>query len=697
MSLLTPGVYLREVDVAPPPRASMSVAGFVGQAERGPVNLPQVLTSWGQYRDVFGDFIGHGYLPYAVFGFFLNGGERCHVVRVAHQATVAARATLPARARPDQQSSTQQPSAAIGLEAISPGAWGNAVSVTAEAESSRDILLTRLAADAPAGQPDAALQSVAGLAVGDRVTLIHPQLADAQKLTLAGIDVSQRRVTFVEQLRRAFPVGSSVLGRGFRLRVRYEPGGQLVREEVFDDLSLDERGERYFVEVINGPPEAVDFVQRMRQGYSILVRVTDPGANPAPDTPRPEATTVTLGEGADAPNRLDWRYFTGYDGEQYFEPDPPPRAPTGPRGPGVVRWGLAALEPREEIGLVAIPDLALADLFDPTLGIEVPPDGLVFAEIPPGTLPADRLVNLRAGQLDLLRHCERLGDRFAILDSPRGAEVGRGASRIEDWPSSFQFLPSARNAALYYPWIQEQRSDFGGRELLIPPSGHVAGIYARSESERGVGRAPANELLHGIVNLEACLSDAEQAVLNPRGINCLRALPGRGLRVWGARTLSLDPRWRYVNIRRVGLTIVKQILTSLQWTVFEPNDRRLWNRIVATLTLLLRDLFLSGALAGSTAAEAFGVRCDETTNPPESVALGRVITEVRFAPARPAEFIVVTITRTAESISAREQAPGGREGGEPRCPAGTAIRTAPSASRWSWAASRWPASPSAPA
>jgi hypothetical protein len=183
----------------------------------------------------------------------------------------------------------------------------------------------------------------------------------------------------------------------------------------------------------------------------------------------------------------------------------------------------------------------------------------------------------------------------------------------------------------------------------------VAGIYSRSEQARGVGKAPANEVLQGAVELEFCLDDAEQSLLNPKGVNCLRSFPGRGLRVWGARTLSPEPLSVYVNVRRVVLSIVKNIIVNLRWTVFEPNDRQLRDRITASLTLFLNGLFASGALVGASAKEAFFVKCDEETNPPEVVDLGQLVTEVGVAPERPAEFILVTIKRSPGSLSVFER------------------------------------------
>ena len=280
--------------------------------------------------------------------------------------------------------------------------------------------------------------------------------------------------------------------------------------------------------------------------------------------------------------------------------------------------------------------------------------GIIFGAISPEALTFDTLQNLQNGQRDLLRHCETMGDRFAILDAPPGLEVGKGSARIEEWPHLFQGLSNNKYGALYYPWIKEKAADFDGRELFIPPSGHLTGVYARTEQARGVGQTPANEILRGVIELEFAVSNTEQDLLNPRGVNCLRMFPGRGLRVWGARTLSPDPLWRYVNVRRVYLAIVKYIQLNLQWTVFEPNDRQLWAKITASLTLFLRGLFLQGALAGTTPDDAFFVQCNDETNPPEVVARGEVVAAIGFAPARPAEFILVTIKRTTAALSVSE-------------------------------------------
>jgi phage tail sheath protein FI len=660
LNFQTPGVYIREVEVAPPPAVRMDVAGFVGQAERGPLNYPQPLTSWGQFRDIFGDFTGYSYLAYSVFGFFRNGGVRCYVVRVAHENSTRAAAKLKGRGVE-----------AVRVSAIDEGAWGNSLTVEVEPGSSRELVLTELAADVKKGDKGATFKSVAGLSgagpqpgdEADTVTLVHRRDPVREKLTIKWIDYKTGEVKFDSPVASdtGFPRGSGVVGRGVKLVFRYRPGGVLVREEVFDNLSLSEAHERYFVALINGDPEERDYAKRIRKGQSILARVEDLAAQKGAAGPRLDAVDENdkgaqpRGGGGDDPSLLDARYFTGDDAGAYFRPRPTDATAAEAAEIAEKLFGLAAFEAVEEIGSVAVPDLILPDFYKLIPPTQISESGIIFSRLPVAGLTPDKLPNLKTGQGNLLSHCQKMGDRFAVLDSPRGAETGRGANRIEEWPDHFRLAPYSKYGALYYPWLREKAADFSGRDLFVPPSGHVAGIYARVENREGVGRAPANEPLDGVVEFEFCLNDAAQAVLNPKGVNCLRSFPGRGLLVWGARTLSPDPLWRYVNVRRLSLAIIKQILVNLRWTVFEPNDAALWRKIVATLTTYMRDLFRRGALAGAKPEESFFVKCDAETNPPDVVAAGQAVTEIGFAPARPAEFVYVTIKRTTESVSVRER------------------------------------------
>ncbi len=243
----------------------------------------------------------------------------------------------------------------------------------------------------------------------------------------------------------------------------------------------------------------------------------------------------------------------------------------------------------------------------------------------------------------MLAHCAREGNRFAILDSlPKDALPGNSVEGVLKQRESLTIGQAEPvNGALYFPWLRNLNGRF------VPPCGHVGGIFARTDARVGVFKAPANEEVFGVMDLDANIDDAVQGQLNPEGVNCLRAFPRRGIRVWGARTLSRDLNWRYVNVRRLFLTLRRWIDLNMTWANFEPNEPRLWVRIQRELTTYLSKLLQEGALQGATPAEAFYVKCDSETNPPELREVGQVVTEIGLAPQSPAEFIVVRIIHRA--------------------------------------------------
>jgi len=244
-----------------------------------------------------------------------------------------------------------------------------------------------------------------------------------------------------------------------------------------------------------------------------------------------------------------------------------------------------------------------------------------------------------AGQTDpaiqdaVLSHCENMRYRFAILDSPEVIEKG-GVDK----------LPKPRDSkygAYYFPWL-EVYDPYKGN-VFQPPSGYMAGVYARVDAERGVHKAPANELVRGALGLKYNITKGEQDILNPKGINCIRAFSNRGIRVWGARTVSSDASWRYINVRRLFNMVEQSIEIGTQWAVFEPNDQRLWKRITRDLTAFLMRLWRQGALFGATPEQAFYVKCDAETNPPEVIDAGQLICEIGMCPVKPAEFVIFRI------------------------------------------------------
>jgi hypothetical protein len=185
----------------------------------------------------------------------------------------------------------------------------------------------------------------------------------------------------------------------------------------------------------------------------------------------------------------------------------------------------------------------------------------------------------------------------------------------------------------------------------VPPSGHMAGIWARTDNERGVHKAPANEVVRGAITIEINITKNEHDLLNPVGINCIRAFPGRGIRVWGARTLSSDPAWKYINVRRLFNYLEKSIQVNTDWVVFEPNDRELWSKIRRTIAGFLVMEWRKGALFGSTPSEAFYVKCDDETNPAEGISLGQVVCDIGVAPVKPAEFVIFRLQQLEAGVS----------------------------------------------
>ena len=188
----------------------------------------------------------------------------------------------------------------------------------------------------------------------------------------------------------------------------------------------------------------------------------------------------------------------------------------------------------------------------------------------------------------------------------------------------------------------------------FPPGGHIAGIYARSDTERGVHKAPANEIVKGANDLKFILTKGEQAILNPRGINVIRSFKGRGILVWGARTCLIDPLWKYINVRRLFIYIEKSIEKGTQWVVFEPNNERLWSRVIATITQFLTGVWRDGALMGTKPEEAFFVKCDRSTMTQDDIDNGRLICIIGIAPTKPAEFVIFRIAQWAGGSASKE-------------------------------------------
>jgi len=305
-----------------------------------------------------------------------------------------------------------------------------------------------------------------------------------------------------------------------------------------------------------------------------------------------------------------------------------------------VAQGLAALESLDEIAIVAAPGFA---------------DAVSYT--------------------DLIAHCEKMNDRVAIFDPPEQVTKidqltqvavpkeapapraeGGAKPRVRAADADSDGLRPAQSdkgvGAFYFPRIIVRNPLSQDGELVaVPPSGHIAGIWARTDATRGVHKAPANEVILGALNVTRRVTRAEQEVLNPAGVNCIRFFPTEGIRVWGARTIAPEAsEWRYLNVRRLFNMIEESIAEGTRWVVFELNDRPLWQSIKRDVSAFLRTIWHDGALMGRTAEQAFFVQCDEETNPPESIDQGRVIIKVGIAPVKPAEFIVFRIGQYAGGV-----------------------------------------------
>ena len=259
----------------------------------------------------------------------------------------------------------------------------------------------------------------------------------------------------------------------------------------------------------------------------------------------------------------------------------------------------------------------------------------------------------------LLSHCELLGDRIAILDGPQSAEINAlcqvatvdadEKDKDKDKAAGLRARISDRGyGAMYYPWLVVRDPFNPAKTIEVAPSGHLAGVYARSDSERGVHKAPANESIRGALNITYNCTDSEQGELNSHSVNVIRFFRSEGVRVWGARTLAASAsEWRYINVRRLFTMIEESIANSTRWVVFEPNDQRLWKAIVRDVSSFLKSLWRDGALMGTSPEQAFFVKCDEETNPTDVIDAGRVVIEIGIAPVKPAEFVIFRIGQHA--------------------------------------------------
>jgi uncharacterized protein len=602
---LAPGVFVEEVSFRSKSIEGVptSTTGFAGLTHYGPVQYqggpratePRLVTSYVEFERIYGglDTLSDlddrlPYLAHAARAYFLNGGRRLYVARIfrppaADNGVAAADVAIP----------SPTPSVAR-FRARWPGAAGN-VTVTVSAVRSGDVGI-----HTPAGA--ARVSNIVGTGTILEITdPAAPQPGPTTPLTVASLrflkvdDDGQQH--FLDSAGAEKP--PSVTDWLLPVQVNVTVGGGPDRQDFYPRLGLAELGRRAIQKVLAlDSPEDEDCMVWFEYDFSSA------STNPihvlrglVGEQGRPEKK-FALQHGSDGtfPGVLDF-------GGKEADPDHAERKATG----------LEALAEVDDIAIVALPDAGSIE--DPDLRFTV--------------------------TQGLIAHADKCRYRIAVVDGPRGASM----NSIRAFRGNFD----STRAALYHPWIEVL--DPNGptvpgvptQKLELPPCGFVAGIYARSDITRGVFKAPANEVVYGLTKFEMNINQGRNEVLNPEHVNSLRYFPGRGNRVWGARTLSSDPEWLYVPVRRLFIYLEHSIDKATQWAVFEPNNEALWRNISRTVKDFLEIQWRNGALLGSTPDEAYFVACDRSTMSQNDLDNGRLICLVGVAPVKPAEFVIFRI------------------------------------------------------
>lgn len=643
----TPGVFIEEIPATGPiSGVGTSTVAFIGPALSGPTNVPTRFTNWTQFKTTFGDYpvnpANRFYTPYAVNGFFNNGGTIAYMVRVGNAQT--------AKLSLNDRASTGS-AATLVATALKDGSAGNSIQVevrsaqivatNGDATKNAAVLKAR-AAVATASGTTITLQNASDASLfrsGDIITIEGStertqisQVLGAQLTLMSALTTSFGSTAFVRIAdlvvsQKTFRIQNSTgIEAGSVISLLQAPSTTLEPHVVASLING-------FVTLDNGLTNAYVLTQAAAQA---VITTTEFTLNVTQSSAQPPVSEQFLNLSMDSRHS---RYFGRIINSTLVSVTLPtaPNTQIPPVNiPAVLSPTNLAGGVDDQLGAIGVTQYqdALSALTAIT-DVE-----LVCLSVREGIDPAV----LSAIQAAAVNHCELMGDRFAILDAAQGSTL----SGTNNLSTQVAALTSTRGfAAFYYPWllVNDPAGPTGNETLLVPPSGHLAGIYARSDSQRGVHKAPANELISGARSLETLLSDADQGLLNSIGVNVLRVFPGQSPIVWGARTTAPQDQvaWRYINVRRLFIFVEQSLIEGLRWAVFEPNDVSLWKKLERTISEFLSRVWRSGALTGKKASEAFYVNISEEQNPPEVSALGQVIIEIGIAPVRPAEFVIVRI------------------------------------------------------
>lgn len=688
---LAPGVYVEEVETGPVPIAgvSTSTAGFVGMTARGTIDgLPVLVTSFAEYTRTFGGYLPEiwsdgnplpkerSMLPYAVKGFFDNGGQRLYIKRVIAGDKQPEKATSSAdtlkggvivrlkdgsvpkvatTGAGDNKTSTTtiqlsslrgiQKSTVLTFYQTKDGVTQSekAPAIESYDDTKNQVILSGTlantydpkytyvvaATDPAVTTTPLTITTLQGGAYGNGLIIKVAPVTKVQRVvtgsTIATLIESTKGSGTFDTLQlgsaTGFYTGAILeINKGqtkLYNKVKAINGNNLLLESALtaDDLKPDTGSSSTIISTCefsltvsygnttesyapltldkNTPYYVLNQINGISQLISVTLSAADTSTNPFSFPVAADGLNVILVGGSDGgiPSFDDYKGNGDVPGQ---------------------KTGIQALEDIDEISIVAVPGITDQDVIN-----------------------------------TLIIHCQQIKYRFAIIDPIYG--VGSPLEDIKTWRDNYD----TEYAALYFPNVLVSNPVRAGT-IAVPPAGHMAGIYAYVDDARGVYKAPANEVIQGILGLDLTINKREQDILNPININVLRDFrtDGRGLRVWGARCLTSDTLWQYINVRRLFIFIEKSLDKGTQWVVFEPNDYRLWNRVIQSITDFLTTVWRDGALLGQKAEEAFFVRCGlGITMTQDDLDNGRLIVEVGIAPVKPAEFVILRISQTATAAA----------------------------------------------
>jgi uncharacterized protein len=647
-----PGVYIDEISVPGPiAPAGTSTAAFLGPAQMGPLNIPTFLTNFQEFQDTFGTYIEDPmrvYVTHAVKGFFDEGGNTCYFVRVG--TGVQAWLDLMDRV-------TANPHKTLRVTALTEGVAGNGIKVQVD-----DAHIATTEATRVQNAPNKLIAlSAAGGATPNQATITP--VADAKNFNPGDIvyleqgpsndratvaSLSGGVVTFTSNLANTYTGGT--------IRIAdLAPGQQRIKLasvtgiETGSYVSVTQGGttEQGVVRTVDSVNSSINLTNGLQKAYTMPL--ADPDVVITTIEFTLTFTSPTGGTEVFANLSMDPRhshYFDDIVTSQIVavtESDPPTPAVPAQNVPAVIAATVLAGGVDDAIKSITTANYHAS--IDTLLRL----DDVNLLCVPDAVGANFKAADTQDIQSYMVAHCTKKLNRFAILDSQMGASLSAIVTQRTNLNSESGY------ASLYYPWVVIS-NPLGSGRVTVPPSGHVAGVFANNDNSRGVFKAPANEPITMALDLEQNLTDDEQGPLNEQGIDVIRIFPGRGILVWGARTIAPGDvtQWRYNSVRRFVSFVEQSLRDGTRFAVFEPNNLTLWGTVKRMVTDFLTTQWAEGALVGATPDQGFSVRIDAQLNPPNLVALGQLTIEVKLYPAPPAEFVIFQIIQQPGGASVSE-------------------------------------------